>query len=147
MALTTQIVTLQPTISGLKILKDGFPLQFEEDEDVVVIECISQDEARRIHDPRDGRHEEAFWMLVAGHSYVIRQRDSEDDIDTIMVPYPRRQELRVQQPTVRTSTYLDVLLLTLGPKPQMPGGMPAPEDKARAVRQLLMDFGFNLNKS
>ena len=34
-------------------------------------------------------------MLAAGHSYIIRKRNSEDDLAIIMVPFPLRQELGV----------------------------------------------------
>ena len=51
MTYTCQVVSLQPTISALKILKDGVPLQFGEDEDVIVVKVSLQENACRIHDP------------------------------------------------------------------------------------------------
>lgn len=48
MAYTCQLMSLQPTISALKILKDGVPLQFDEDKDidVIVVETLQTDTCR-----------------------------------------------------------------------------------------------------
>ncbi|KAK2459631.1 hypothetical protein APHAL10511_008353 [Amanita phalloides] len=118
-----QVVPLQFAISGLKISKDGRSLRFEEYSDVVVIEITSQRAIRRVHDPRDGRHEEALWILVGGHSYAVRERISEDDIHVVSAPFPRHQTLMAQSR-------------------QKNGYSIIPKDKTQAIRQFLKDYGY-----
>ncbi|KAK2465169.1 hypothetical protein APHAL10511_002800 [Amanita phalloides] len=121
---TFELVALQSTLSGLKILKAGQPLRFDEDKDIIIVGVVSQTPIRRIHDPRHGHHEEAMWFLAGGRMYLIRDKSvPRRDLHVVSSPFPLRQDLPVRK------------------LPAKGGYTILSDDKADVVKRLLKDLG------